>query len=185
MSKTITFMINIGVFRINIGVLGWFLSRMSLWDDFFSQNIFLTAFFSQKWLWGDLFSQTWIWDDFFSQNMTFRWNIGVIPRRCQAISKALRHARNQHAQNGRGWPGMVILARYRAHFEHVDFGKAWKWRPLRTKPHFGTRPRIPRIPRIPRKRCQQLLLGASLPHAPGARMTGVTTNSLKWVHRHP
>ena len=35
-------------------------------------------------------------------------------------------------------------------------------------------PQEPREPREPRKRCQELLLGAHLPHAPGARMTVVT-----------
>ena len=41
---------------------------------------------------------------------------------------------------------------------------------------FGTQRRIHRIQRI---RCQELWLGTSLPHAPGARMTVVYTNSLK------
>ena len=46
-----------------------------------------------------------------------------------------------------------------------------------TKPYFGARLRIQlilriyRIQRIQRIWCQQLLLGASLPHAPVARMT--------------
>ena len=35
-------------------------------------------------------------------------------------------------------------------------------------------PREPREPREPRKWCQELRLGAHLPHAPGARMTVVT-----------
>ncbi len=47
---------------------------------------------------------------------------------------------------------------------------------------YGTHPaesRIPRIPRIHRIRCQEPLLGTTLPRAPGASMTWVKTNSLK------
>ena len=44
---------------------------------------------------------------------------------------------------------------------------------------FGTHPRIYWYPQNPRIRCHQLLLGPSLPRAPGVRMTWVLTNSLK------
>ena len=50
-----------------------------------------------------------------------------------------------------------------------------------TKPHFGTHSRIQRIHRIHPKRCSELRLRPSLPHAPGARMTAVKQTPSKYV----
>ena len=38
---------------------------------------------------------------------------------------------------------------------------------------FGICIPVPRVPRVPPKWCHEVLLGPSLPHAPGVRMTGV------------